>query len=312
MARISAQVAAAAALGSMRVGPIRRSEMTATVSLSGAWRMTRTPAGANTGIALARERRGAARFFWTWLIVATSMSVTGNVAHAVLQAPAGAVVLAAGAALVPPVVLLAATHSVALLVRTRAGGLTYWCALAMTLALAACAFVLSFDALRSLAISLGLPDSIAWLWPCAIDVAIAQATLCLLSLSRRGGSAGAAATVSGGGSAPIAKVRQNREAPPIAVPDPDGERRDRMSLATRARSEQATTVLEDPPAAIRRWMTVAESIVQEGVTSKDPALVATILAQREAGMPPSTIGRTFKVHHTTVGRILSAVDELTA
>jgi hypothetical protein len=47
--------------------------------------------------------------------------------------------------------------------------------------------VLSFDALRSLAITLGLPDSIAWLWPCAIDVAIAQATLCLLSLSRHGG-----------------------------------------------------------------------------------------------------------------------------
>ena len=58
----------------------------------------------------------------------------------------------------------------------------------MTLALAACAFVLSFDALRSLAITLGLPVSIAWLWPCAIDVAIAQATLCLLSLSRRGGT----------------------------------------------------------------------------------------------------------------------------
>jgi hypothetical protein len=58
-------------------------------------------------------------------------------------------------------VLLAATHSVALLVRTRAGGITYWCALAMTLALAACAFVMSFEALRSLAITLGLPDSIA-------------------------------------------------------------------------------------------------------------------------------------------------------
>ena len=119
---------------------------------------------------------GAARFFWMWLIVATSMSVTGNVAHAVLHASARTIALAAGAALVPPVVLLAATHSIALLVRTRAGGTTYWCALAMTLALAACAFVLSFDALRSLAITLGLPDSIAWLWPCAIDVAIAQAT----------------------------------------------------------------------------------------------------------------------------------------
>jgi hypothetical protein len=56
-------------------------------------------------------------------------------------------------------------------------------------------------------------------------------------------------------------------------------------------------------------MPVAESIVQEGITSKDPALVATILAQREAGMPPSTIGRTFNVHHTTVGRILSAVEQ---
>jgi hypothetical protein len=84
------------------------------------------------------------------------------------------------------VVLLAATHSIAVLVRTRAGGSTYWGALVMTFALAACAFVLSFDALRSLAVTLGLPESIAWLWPCAIDLAIAQATLCLLSLSRRG------------------------------------------------------------------------------------------------------------------------------
>ena len=56
------------------------------------------------------------------------MSVTGNVAHAILAAPAHTLALAAVAALVPPVVLLAATHSVAVLVRTRAGGATY-CAL---------------------------------------------------------------------------------------------------------------------------------------------------------------------------------------
>ncbi len=65
---------------------------------------------------LGAGRRSAARFFWAWLIVATAMSVTGNVAHVVLHAPAGTVALAAGAALVPPVVLLAATHSVAVLV----------------------------------------------------------------------------------------------------------------------------------------------------------------------------------------------------
>lgn len=49
---------------------------------------------------MARQRRGATRFFWMWLIVATAMSVTGNVAHAVLRAASGTVALAAGAALV--------------------------------------------------------------------------------------------------------------------------------------------------------------------------------------------------------------------
>jgi hypothetical protein len=49
---------------------------------------------------MARQKRGAASFFWMWLIVATAMSVTGNVAHAVLHAQSGAVAVAAGAALV--------------------------------------------------------------------------------------------------------------------------------------------------------------------------------------------------------------------
>src|SRR6476646_5749380 len=149
------------------------------MTLDVSWRTMPMTSGDEPDGGLGAGRRSAARFFWAWLIVATAMSVTGNLDHAVLNAPAGTVALAAGAALVPPVVL----------VRTRAGGFTYWCALLMTLALASCAFVLSFDALRSLAVTLGLPESIGWLWPCAIDVAIAQATLCLLSLSRRTSSA---------------------------------------------------------------------------------------------------------------------------
>jgi hypothetical protein len=249
--------------------------------------------------------RSAARFFWVWLIVATAMSVTGNVAHAVLHAPAGTVALAAGAALVPPVVLLAATHSVAVLVRTRATGFTYWCALLMTLALASCAFVLSFDALRSLAVTLGLPESIAWLWPCAIDVAIAQATLCLLSLSRRGATPHLSGeTVAGD---VIAEKRRARpsEARPVAV-----RRNDSQAAAPAAEEGGPSESLDT--AAIQRWEPVAESLVRDGVTSKHPRLVATILAQREAGVPPSTIGRTHKVHHTTVGRILTAAAALTA
>ena len=60
------------------------------------------------------------------------------------------------------------------------------------------------------------------------------------------------------------------------------------------------------PAAISRWKATADQLVREGVTSKDPAVVAAILAEHAAGTPPSTIGRRQNVHHTTVGRILSA------
>jgi hypothetical protein len=53
---------------------------------------------------------GATQFFWTWLIVATSVSVTGNITHAVINANQRTVWIAAGAALVPPTVLLAAAR----------------------------------------------------------------------------------------------------------------------------------------------------------------------------------------------------------
>jgi hypothetical protein len=181
----------------------------------------------------------------------------------------------------------------------------------MTLALAACAFVLSFDALRSLAVTLGLPDSIAWLWPCAIDVAIAQATLCLLSLSRHGAEVTPSQTKADRAK-PLARAHRDRVAAPIADPGGDGETAERSAPSERnGHRAGPPTIAPEDPTAVGRWMSVAESIVQEGITSKDPALVATILAQREAGMPPSTIGRTFNVHHTTVGRILSAVDRST-
>src|ERR1700757_5194182 len=112
--------------------------------------------------------RGVTWFFWAWLFAATSMSVAGNVTHAIMNAPRGTVALAAAAAVVPPAVLLGSTHSVALLLETRRLGVTYWCALIMTVALAGCAFVLSFDALRDFAVSLGFHPDRAWLWPVAV------------------------------------------------------------------------------------------------------------------------------------------------
>jgi uncharacterized protein DUF2637 len=265
-------------------------------------------------VELDRQRRTAARFFWAWLITATAMSVTGNVAHAVLHADSGIVALAAGAALVPPVVLLAATHSIAVLVRIRAGGLTYWCALVMTFALAACAFVLSFDALRSLAVTLGLHESIAWLWPCAIDVAIAQATVCLLSLSRRAAVAvvsdAAAETVSLTGATGVDLVGAT---PVRGYPIGSWGEGSSTQVPAKTGAESGDALMPSVTTAdIERWRPVAESIVLEGVTSKPARLVATILALREAGASPSTIGRHHDVHPTSVGTIVSAAEAVTA
>jgi hypothetical protein len=257
--------------------------------------------------------RGAARFFWIWLILATSVSVAGNVAHAVLTAPSGTMQLAAAAAVVPPAVLLGSTHSVALLVKAHRVGFNYWCALTMTIALAGCAFVLSFDALRDLAVALGMPPDRAWLWPVAIDVSIANSTLSLLSL-----------------------------APPRTAPDPANRSQDSVSResAAAARSgepdaaPQKTTPLLQRPAspqpvvralagvpganihldhgsAPQRFRPAADELVRSGVTSKDPAIVAAVLADHAAGTPPSTISRRHKVHHSTVGRILAGAQALT-
>lgn len=114
--------------------------------------------------------RRASAFFLAWLVLAAAMSLAGNVCHALLIAPAHTRWLAATAALVPPLVLLAATHSASWLVRARSSGGVFRASLALTTALAAGSFALSFDALRSFAVMLGIRDSMAWIWPAVIDI----------------------------------------------------------------------------------------------------------------------------------------------
>jgi hypothetical protein len=127
---------------------------------------------------------GRMEFFWAWLIAATGASILGDVVHALLNTSAGSSTIAAAAALVPPVVLLGSTHGVHALVLSRIVGAAYWVALSITVALVLCAFVLSFEALRELAIvSAGMRTSIAWLRPLAIDLSITGSMVALLALT---------------------------------------------------------------------------------------------------------------------------------
>ena len=254
----------------------------------------------------ADDHRVAARFFWTVLILATAASVGGNVTHAILKVGNGPLVtVAAAVAMVPPIVLLAATHSVGLLVRTRSTGPIYWSALAMTIGLAGCAFALSFDALWELAVNAGVRRSIAWLWPLSIDVSIAQSTLALLSLTRRrmaGDSeppTSTAATIV----SPAAKAL-----PPTSTPKGynevaslNGHRR-RPDTPVRPAAHVTETATD--------WSDVAETLVRDGVTTKTVTEVVEALQLWELGTAPNTIARRIGLHRDTVTKITSAADDL--
>ena len=71
--------------------------------------------------AVSANHSRAARFFWSVLVGATAVSLVGNVAHAILPfiPTVGIQVAAAG---VPPLVLLAAVHGIAVAVRAGVSG----------------------------------------------------------------------------------------------------------------------------------------------------------------------------------------------
>jgi Protein of unknown function (DUF2637) len=133
-----------------------------------------------------RHQRRAKWFFWTVLIMASSASIAGNAAHSLmatdLAVPAP---LAAGVAVAPPIILMLSIEGLSLLVRSgRRSKVTFRLALMSTGLLAVFAFVLSFEALRDLAVRSEIPERLAWMWPVIVDVSIAQATLALLALWR--------------------------------------------------------------------------------------------------------------------------------
>src|ERR1700752_3195039 len=128
-----------------------------------------------------RNHRRAVRFFWGLLIGATTVSLIGNIAHAVLPYLPH-VVIEIGAAAVPPIALLAAVHGIALAVRAGASGRVYRWAVSAVAAIGAGAFAVSFLALRDLMRAIGYSTSTAWIFPAIIDTAVAVSTLMLVAL----------------------------------------------------------------------------------------------------------------------------------
>lgn len=225
---------------------------------------------------MAEHERTAIRFFWTVLLCATGISVGGNAIHATLNTTSVPPALAAAVATVPPMVLLAATEGLSLLMRTRRGhSAAYWCALGMTALLAVCAFVLSFDALRDLAGRAGVRAELAWLWPIAVDASIAQCTVALLSLSRRSTSPAVAPPTD------PQMLDDEREHEDAAEPDPSVE-------------------TKDPVVA-----ELAAALVESGRTKQSPEVIAEVLSRTKRGQRPGQIVAAMGLHHSTVNRVLN-------
>lgn len=231
---------------------------------------------------MAPQQRAATRFFWTVLFLATGVSIAGNAIHATLNTTSVPAALAAAVATVPPLVLLASTEGVSMLVRAhRSSSAAYWCALAMTALLALCAFVLSFDALQDLATRAGIRAELAWLWPIAVDASIAQCTVALLSLSRD--------------RAPGELLSVSEDS---LLYNEFHDNEDGLNLVAGV----------EPDDVLRR---VAKEIIEDGSTKQSPEVIAEILQRSNSGQRPSQVAQGMKLHHSTVNRVLNEAHKRT-
>ncbi|OKH81421.1 hypothetical protein EB73_29380 [Mycobacterium sp. SWH-M3] len=135
------------------------------------------------------SRASARRFCWGWLLFAMAASVGGNFLHSWMTAPADVRVGAAIAAIVPPAVLLGATHLTTLLISTRRRNYRLIDLFVLVLvilgsiAVAYFAFTISFYSLRDLMILFGQRPDVAWRWPIAVDASLVVSSTALMSFA---------------------------------------------------------------------------------------------------------------------------------
>lgn len=220
-----------------------------------------------------RNHRRAVRFFWCLLSGATLVSLIGNIAHAVLPY-LQTVAIQIGAAAVPPIVLLAAVHGVALAVRAGAAGAVYRWAVSAVAVIGIGAFALSFLALRDLMLAIGHSPAIAWIFPAIVDTAVAVATLMLVAL----------------GDKPARRSRTSStasSAPMLMAQDP--AKNAKSELARGADAGARAPVRLAAPASIQRGRVQAVQHLAQEAMQSDADLAAELIASRATTQPVETV-----------------------
>lgn len=258
-----------------------------------------------------RQHHRATRFFWSWLAGATAVSLAGNVVHAALTASPGTRWLAAAVAAVPPTVLLSSVHGIAVLAKTSASGRVYRAAVMATTALAAGAFVLSFVALRDLAILAHIPRHLAFVLPLVIDLAIGVATLALVAVGdkpTRRVSQRAASPQLSKGSAPTPAPRPTPSTASSPAPTAPRTASTDATNTSRTAPPSAAQKPADATAPAPETVALAERIVSSKAVRQPVHTVARILELSETEPRKAVIEKRLGVHHSVVTKVLEAAE----
>jgi hypothetical protein len=245
-----------------------------------------------------KNHHRAVRFFWGLLIGATIVSLFGNVTHAML-AYLPRVVVQVGAAAVPPVVLLAAVHGIALAVRAGASGRIYRCAVGAVAVIGVGAFTMSFLALRDLMETVGYSSATAWIFPAIIDTAVAVSTMMLVALGDK-------------------PVRRSR---PASTPT-GAEIRDThrgANVAARSAKSQVKPISYEKPSAHELHAAappdhtsadadLASDLVASRVTTQPVETVVAVLTARRAGASINAAAKVAGINYRTAQRIAEAAE----
>jgi hypothetical protein len=261
----------------------------------------------------AKNHRRAVRFFWCFLIGATTVSLIGNIAHAVLPYLPH-VVIQIGAAAVPPIALLAAVHGIALAVRAGASGRVYCWAVTAVAAIGVGAFAVSFLALRGLMRAIGYSYATAWIFPAIIDTAVAVSTLMLVALGDK--PARRACRIS----TQTAPVQRSAKTPvqsaglevtPLAGTSTRAQRvqAKRVQTSASVQPDRVQRVQDSPQTgATQVDADLASELIASGVTTQPVETVIAVLSASRAGASVNAAAKASGINYRTAQRIVEAAE----
>jgi hypothetical protein len=265
-----------------------------------------------------KTHRRAVRFFWCLLTGATLISLIGNVTHALLPYISH-IVVQVGAAAVPPFVLLAAVHGIAVAVRAGASGTAYRWAVGAVAVIGGGAFTVSFLALRDLMLVIGYSATTAWIFPAIIDTAVAVSTMMLVALGDKPARRVRTTAMSAGAQTPGtqrgANVPIRRAKPEVKPVAPAGGR---AQTAHVKRVQTPASVQPDQPRTVQvstqnRQAQVdadlASELIASGVTTQPVETVIAVMAARRDGASINAAARESGINYRTAQRIAEAAEE---